>query len=577
LPSAKTERSPSGIALPALDPAAAKGKPKKGEGRERHWSAKVPTFTNEQFQKECDAIQPQDWGRYGFYVYRSHPVIDHKLSGREHAYLEKVERSVGDVRAYVLNQHAGGEYFLVLDDKNKQTGTAVCRTSIEIPWHEAPPVLNVEELVLGHPRNKGYEEFLRARGQHPEQESYMRPPYPPPQQAGSVSDIVKLVVPILDKALNKEISPAEKGYIEYLKGQAESAATANDPTKLISLLAGLKDLIAPAAPAGDSASKVAIDMLRDELKAMREANADLQRRLFDSFTKKAESPSLLSQVKEIAGVFAAVKELLPRAQQAAAVDSRTAMIQAVSEAAQPILDALPAVLQTWAMTRAQQAGIRVEPGVHYPLQPQVMPPSAEPAQPAGDEATPAPNGTAGGPQMIPPQMLHLASELGRMMFSAIEREIPGDEWARSFIDLNGLTMYRQICGLGRDRILQVLVSIPEFAPRVESLGGLLVQFIDDFLAGPNAVDEDDPQQPEPIHAPPPAAAPAAPRPTVTFRQPPAASPRESPGPPAPPSRMTPAAAGAPRPAPGSASPTRAKTARARKPPGAPNGGADDGS
>jgi hypothetical protein len=263
-----------------------------------------------------------------------------------------------------------------------------------------------------------------------------------------------------------------------------------------------------------------------------------------------------------------VKELLPRAPAAAAVDSRTAMIQAISEAAQPILESLPGVLQTWALARAQQAGIRVEPGVHFPINPQVIPPSAEPAQPAGDDAAHATNGTAGGPTMIPPQLLQLASELGRMMFSAIEREIPGDEWARSFVDLNGITMYRQVCGLGRERILQVLVSIPEFAQRVESLGPVLVQFIDDFIAGPEG---DEPAEEQPAAAAPP---PPAPRPVVTFRQPPVASSRESPGPPPATSRITPTAAGAPPPS----SPKR-KASRARNitPAGAPPGGNPDGS
>lgn len=570
MPSAKPDRTPTGAPIPDRGNATEASKKNK-KTQARHSSSRIEKYTVEKFQTELDAVPADAWGRYHVYAYRTYPVINHELSGRKDKYIDKITQAVGPVRDYLSRVHGGGEYYLILDDQAKSTiGTAVCATVIDIPWHEAPPVLDVEELVLGDPANRGYEEFLRARGQHPEQESQMRAPYQQPQAAGSVSDIVKLVVPILEKALNKEISPAEKGYIEYLKNQAESAAQANDPTKLVTLLASLKDLIAPAATAGDSASKVAIDMLRDELKAMREANADLQKRLFDSIQKK-DSPNLLGQIREIAGIVTAVKELLPRAPATAAVDSRTAMIQAISEAAQPILDSLPGVLQTWALARAQQAGIRVEPGVHFPMRAEVMPPSAEPAQGTGEEAAHAPNGTAGGPQMIPPQMLQLAAELGKMMFSAIEREIPGDEWARSFVDLNGLTMYRQVCGLGRERMLQILVSIPEFAPRVEMLGPVLVQFIDDFIAGPDGDDEEAPRE-EPA-APPPAAPSPAPRPVVTFRQPPASSTRESPGQAPTTSRIGPTAPGAPPPA----SPKR-KASRARMTPaGAPPGGKPDGS
>jgi len=560
LPTARTERTPSGIPLPRHDPKPDPKNANKGEGRGRHFSAKVPQFPPDKFQVELDAIKPEDWGRYQVYVYRTYPIIDHHLSGRPNAYIDKLETHVGEIRAYLERMHGGGEYFLILDDKNKVSGTAVCRSVIEIPWHQAPPVLITDELILGNPKNRGYEEFLWARNEHPEQEGNMRAPQQAAAPAGTVSDLVKLMLPILEKALNKDISPQERAYIDYLKTQAEGAAAANDPTKLVAMFASLKTLFAPS---GESKpDNIIVTMLQDELRSLREANNKLQERFFDLATKKPDAPNLLAQVKDIAAVIGAVKDAFGRVVPAAeSVHPRTAMIQAISEGVQPLLEALPGVLSTWALSKAAAAGVKIEPGVHYPITPEVLPPSAEPAGQGSEEGAPAPNG-AGNAMPIPPQMMQRAIELTRMMFSAIEREIPGNVWAGSFLDLNGVTVYRQICGLGRDRLLQIMNSVPEFQPRIQALGPVLIQFIDDFINGPEEGEADEEQEPEESPA---AAAPARPANqfSATFRRPPASPPQPM-GAEKPQVTKPPTAPEAPPSAPPSASPAGSTPATSRR-------------
>jgi hypothetical protein len=134
-------------------------------------TAEVPTLPIEYKGRHCPKLSPADfWAATAAYPrgagthfkgYRLFPVIDRALSGEQ---LKDILNVTDLTEAGLLAEHGAGEYQIFFLDSNRRP-SALAQTIISFSdlWAN-PPILNQQELVVGHPKNEGYIEGLQNRG-----------------------------------------------------------------------------------------------------------------------------------------------------------------------------------------------------------------------------------------------------------------------------------------------------------------------------------------------------------------------------------------------------------------------------
>ena len=226
-------------------------------GRPRKTDAPVET----NFFRRVAAISPDDWGtRVYLYLYQIEPVCDLKQSGGK-AYLMRYQEPVRDEHQIMLEQ-GSGKYRLVLA-MNKITpaqSNEMARYEFEIYNPKYPPKIP-KAVWVNDPRNRRWEALL------PKEEA---PPAQTP--ASTIVDAMKMVSDIRRDVLDEMPEPAaQTGSLletvrlmkELLPQQNPAApAQAKDPLEIaVSLMTIMNQ---------QKAENPVVDMLRDELKNMRE-------------------------------------------------------------------------------------------------------------------------------------------------------------------------------------------------------------------------------------------------------------------------------------------------------------------
>lgn len=105
-----------------------------------------------------------------FYVFRTFPRIDNRLSGRQRSNIEtfecvkqatdggemvEVTELPADIRTYVTTRHGGGRYRVSLNDKGREQEQVV-QTALKVDDIEFPAILDPKELVASDPETMGW-------------------------------------------------------------------------------------------------------------------------------------------------------------------------------------------------------------------------------------------------------------------------------------------------------------------------------------------------------------------------------------------------------------------------------------
>lgn len=138
------------------------------------------------------------------YLYRLWPVIDRKLTGQP---VKNIDVFPGPVTEEdLLRKHGSGKYLLTFNDTNKpKTMCKVAETKIDLNDHDFPPVLDHNELIVGHRDNDSYIAGLKARGQWKKDTEMSN------QNADNTAtaELAKLVSNVTGKLLDKEQTPPQ--------------------------------------------------------------------------------------------------------------------------------------------------------------------------------------------------------------------------------------------------------------------------------------------------------------------------------------------------------------------------------
>lgn len=92
---------------------------------------------------------------------RLYPRIDRHLTGHTKVALD-IQPEMDE--QYILSHWGSGHYQVFFNDANaRPSNLASTIIELDLDWNH-PPVLDQRELVIGHPKNEGYIEQLKARG-----------------------------------------------------------------------------------------------------------------------------------------------------------------------------------------------------------------------------------------------------------------------------------------------------------------------------------------------------------------------------------------------------------------------------
>lgn len=105
------------------------------------------------------------------YVYRKWPWIDRKMADPDRPkYIEifdsddEGDKLGGLNKPHMISTHGGGRYEFWILDLDRASRQKVAEARLEIPMAEAEPQVNMEELLIDHPKNQAFVNLMIAKG-----------------------------------------------------------------------------------------------------------------------------------------------------------------------------------------------------------------------------------------------------------------------------------------------------------------------------------------------------------------------------------------------------------------------------
>jgi hypothetical protein len=425
--------------------------PRRRLGRPKKTDAPIET----NFFRRVASVAPDDWGtRVYLYLYQLEPVCDLKQSGGK-AYLMRYQEPVKDEHQIMLEQ-GSGKYRLVLalNKISPAHSNEMARYEFEIYNPKYPP--KIPKVVwVNDPRNRRWEALLPKE-----------PEVVAPTAASTIVDAMKMVSDIRRDVRDEMPIPEPPSgnlldtirIVKELMPQqpAAPAAPAENPLTLAVQLMTIMNQ--------QKAENPVVDMLRDELKNMREELKE---------ARKAQAPAakpFLEQLLEMAtnDKLEPIKKLLNLggngAGEAVGRATRTTMLDVFRDLATGPAGATLA--QGVASMISNLAAPRPAPG--QPQYPTVLNASQ-------------PNGTV-PPVEAPEQRIRRIGEtITRPLISHFLRGGVGDEFAQSMFDMQSED-YVFMRGLGAENIIQRYRQYPEAWNYVQAEAARFEEYIRAFCA-----------------------------------------------------------------------------------------------
>lgn len=445
------------------------------------------------FFDRVKAIPEEDWAnnRVYLYLYLLEPVCDLKKSGGK-AYVNRYEKPVLDEHEIMID-YGSGVWKLVLSNQRSTTmdGPPIAYHIFEILNPKYPNTMP-RDIWVADTRNRKWAALAAAAAQ--------------PQATAAAT-----VTPGSAMGFKEAYSVIEQieRRVEDRHRPAEAPAPPDPAAQLKAVVGAVKDIVAMNGQPGQAngSDDAAMRELRAELRETRQAQLSLLTTLLEDARKPRENSNGFTVVKDLLSslkdFLPTIKELLPAAvegvtggssQRSRMNDTQEFWQPIVSEALKqggPIVDKVTGFL----MMRAAQQGLQQRQGQQgqQPPHPQQQPnaglPAPAPPQNGNTAATaadvpmeandPTPQQQAAG------GMLQVIND---SLLSAIDKGRSGAEYADAFDTLFGSLQYRQICGLGKEGLLQMIATLPMW-PRLGTLQAQMPQFVEEFI---HAFDEEDP-------------------------------------------------------------------------------------
>ena len=388
-------------------------------------------------------------------LYRLYPVIDRKLGGHSD---NSIDIQLEMDERYILRVHGSGDYQVFFHDSN-QKRSQVSKTIVELNDPDYPAVLDQRELVVGHPKNQGYIEQLRARGLWKRDDETKQAEAD--DMNGAAAAAVTEMAGLAKDALQRADRPKTEEQATLKSIEIMGTAFTEAAKKIAQ--------IQPPAAAAPAENSVLLEVL---LKRMDQQH-EMMMKLLEQ--KSAANPSagggsIERQIDTVDKLMAFAERLSSgRGGPSNWVDRLPEYITAASGALQAI------------------SGMR-GPGAAVPAAaPALLPGVSLPGAPA--PAAPAVESQEVDMGLlqafgVPPEAMPFI-RVGQRAIRAYKEGFNGAAFAESVEATEGEQIYAQLAALGRDKILEVIRNVP---PNLLGAAAAVVtspefaKFLEDFIA-----------------------------------------------------------------------------------------------
>lgn len=392
------------------------------------------------------------WSRLLIYVYRIFPKIDRTLkfpNGDKNIDIISEGLTENDF----LGRHGGGKYrFIVTDteaENRNDNKLFVCES--EWAWHETPPVLDYETLLISDKDNKAYIGWATAKG------VLSLPTNNTREKDDGLKDITKT---LLNTFLEEKRRPREetpRGDNPYNLVIAKLLEN-QSPDKQFSTITNLLTLLKPATPefsfkdfleltqkqAAERETLILKFMQYKEDQAKEKTeNQETPKSLVEQLKEAKETAQLLGLGPKISGGGEWVDKLLNN----------------------PVVGALAAMGLQYMQQKMQSTPQIATPGLAqiaspFAMQPQGLAPTPNPTNPSN------PNSMETDTNMLnlDPRVAMLKSAIqvvAQPMLNTINKGETGTDFALWVIDGYGRQAYDAIASIGVNSLLEVIKTIPE--------------------------------------------------------------------------------------------------------------------
>lgn len=490
--------------------------PKRPRGRPPKEDAEQGSFV-----EALSNLTDDDWETSLVYVWQADPILDLTKGGRENKYRMRFAQAIDE--EVLLRELGSGTYKCQLNRmKSKSNGKMTCVRGpvfIKVFDPDRPPKLPPGDWI-DDPRNAFWKPFRKAieaqwAKSHPSEGGHAHAPdnAVPPWAV----DLIRRV-----DHLNRNSDDHSKGInvVELVK----LATAAQDPAKALESVTKMREMFAapttdpllvklldrllvPPPAKSDQPDPILMKMLdnaredakiaREEAAATRKQLADTQTKMFELISTKSAPPDVLGQIKGLGEAFGAIAEVTSAVGggNAAPREWWQALIENVGPQLASGLNNLSNAAALWMNRKPQQPAqpartttVQHQPAAVTAAQPQ--PTQPQPAQPAATT-------TADVPAEMDSQTMGMVLSLANEVRMALEMLMPGDVFAETLIRKWGEPTYDQIITTPKEFLLTLVKGVPEAWAMLQAHEAKLPEFIDQFYAFNEAVDDEPPAPDDP--------------------------------------------------------------------------------
>lgn len=444
---------------------------------------KPPAFTckPEKFFPYWTSLYPKYKDRITVYIYRMWPVINRERNGKK-KYIDKLGEPL--TRDDMAHRYGDGDYAMHLTDGNRE----VCRTAMhgrDGIRNYAPPIIDVQDLVMDDPANGTYIETLRSQGilERAKGEDEVA-------TVQAVSEITSGMVQMMGKVLDKNASTASADQaaatrsIELISSTAnkvvdmvkdQAAAAGGGPNQSIEILDRAASIIErmTAKDASNGGLKEVMPLIQvalEQSKASNEAQLNfLSRRL--EFTESlllkqqeggSKERNLLSELQQLAELRETLQGVFGTAEKEEREDPGLMKYLPYVTAGLGVLGTL---IYNFAVAKT---------GTGTPIKPEI--PQIQ---------QPAPKEEAQAQTQVQEEDMYRAflREIETPLLTSLRGGESGGKFAEVLIAMKGEFIFKEIQRAGPDQLLALLKMDSTLFQQL-SADPRFPQFLSEFLAGP---------------------------------------------------------------------------------------------
>lgn len=456
------------------------------------------------------------WEHILTYVYRTYPIIIRQQSSKDNpSYIDKVAGKL--TREDIVGRYGGGKYDLYLNDTD-QTKNPQLIVRVDIPLHEADPILNYTELDLGRKENGAYVTSLIQKGLIDESGKIMTPESKANQateaNANAMMGMVREFMGII-KTLNQEQTANlrkqlggdnEGGLGKSIGDILLEQMKQQDPNKQLQTFTTLLNAVKPNE---SKAADNQVSLIKELFEAQKQANAQM----FEFFKMQMEmmkgsqtssndkSSDTTDELDKLSRLLAFAREIRGGGGHGAERSGWDVAVDVAREVASPLLTALGnlfAMKMQNPMQAPMQMGNQPNPsnqvnlnvkqlpvgGVGVVSNPSNLPNSVNSSNQV-NQPNPSNQPNLVGSEITPEiqQLIPLIHQYGNLIITNGLQAKKGYEFAEDLIAMMGNAPYLMVAKYGEDTLIQAMKAVPEFWNTVDVAFGehYVKQWVSDFI------------------------------------------------------------------------------------------------